>query len=169
MQKRKKIILSAVALGVIAASAIAWGVSENTRSGSGAKPDDGYGRHFSHGHRSPMHRLGHHLDLSDEQQESITTILRNARSEGEQLGNQLSDLRGEVTDMIRNAGYDEDEVRIRVENASPVFVDLTLLGIRTMSQVYAELTPEQRLRADELLEKRTHGRYGRGRFGMPGF
>ncbi len=169
MHKRKKIILSSAALGVVAASAIAWGVNENIGREASAEPDSRYDRPWRQGHRGPMHRLGRHLDLSDEQRENIAAIMRQARDEGELLGSQLADLRGEVTSMIRNNEYDEDEARIRVENASPLFVDLTLLGIRTMSQVYSELTPAQRIRADELLEKRKRGRFGRGGFWGSGF
>jgi hypothetical protein len=53
-----------------------------------------------------------------------------------------------------------------VESKSPVFVDLTLLGIRTMSQVYAELTPEQRDKADAMMASRRGGFGGRG-WGFP--
>lgn len=169
MHKRKKLALSATALGVLAASAIAWGVDKPGPQASSTSQPGMFGKHWGPGHGGPMGRMARHLDLTAEQQQAITAILMNAREEGELLRLQLDDLRSQVGDMIRSDQYDEDEVRILVENQSPAFVDLTLLGIRTMSRVYAELTPEQRAKADRMLEQRRGGRFGRGGFGMPGF
>lgn len=166
MHRRRKIALSAGALGVLAASAIAWGVNHDS-NGNGVSDDTGRSQRWGHRQGGPMAHLARRLDLSDEQQLAITAILNNSRDEAEVLRLQLEELRRTVGESIRAGEYDEDQVRILVENQSPAFVDMTLLGIRTMSQVYEQLTPEQRTKADELMEKRRGGRFGRG-FGMPG-
>jgi len=166
MHRRKNIALTAGALGVLAASAIAWGV--NHEPGSSAEADDSDRFHrWGHRHGGPMAHMAKRLDLSEEQQLSIAAILNESRNEAELLRAQLEELRRSVGDSIRAGEYDEDEVRILVENQAPAFVDMTMLGIRTMSQVYEQLTPEQRDQADEMMEKRRSRRFGRG-FGMPG-
>jgi Spy/CpxP family protein refolding chaperone len=166
MHRRKNIALSAGALGVLAASAIAWGVNHEPAA-DGAADDHDRAHRWGHRHGGPMQRLARHLDLSEEQQLAINAIVNNSRDEAEILRLQLEELRQTVGNSIRAGEYDEDEVRILVENQAPAFVDMTLLGIRTMSQVYEQLTPEQRAKADELMEQRRGGRFGRG-FGMPG-
>jgi Spy/CpxP family protein refolding chaperone len=170
MHKRKKLILSASALGVLAASAIAWGVNDGPSAGLDAPGDGDKSQHWGRRHGGgPLARLSRHLDLSETQTLAITAILNNSRAEADVLRLQLEELRGQVGGMIRTDGYDEDEVRILVENQAPTFVEMTLLGIRTMSQVYAELTPEQRAEADALMEKRRGRRFGGGGFGMQGW
>ena len=166
MNRRKKLALSAGAIGVLAASAIAWGVNHDPAA-AGAAEESERPHRWSSRHGGPMAHLARRLDLSDEQRLAITAILNNARDEAAVLRLQLEELRRTVGDSIRAGEYDEDEVRILVENQSPAFVDMTPLGIRTMSQVYAQLTPEQREEANALMEKRRGGRFGRG-FGMPG-
>lgn len=164
LTRRKTITLSATALGVLTAWAVAWGVTEN----DGTEPTaSGFeGRHWG-GHRGGrMDRMARHLDLSDEQRTQIEAIMANARTEGEQLRGELATLREEVGAMIRSDGYYEDQVRIQVESKGPVFVELTVLGIRTMNDVYQVLTPEQRAKADEMLARGR--RFGRG-FGVGGF
>ena len=165
MHRRKKLALSAGALGVLAASAIAWGVNEP--AGDGLVEDTDRGHRWGPRHGGPMAHMARRLDLSEEQQLAITAILSTARDEAEVLRLQLEELRRTIGDSIRTGEYDEDQARILVENQAPAFVDMTLLGIRTMNQVYEQLTPEQRAEADALMEKRRGGRFGRG-FGMPG-
>lgn len=166
LTRRKTITLSATALGVLTAWAVAWGVTEN--DGKQAAPSGFEGRHWG-GHRGGrMERMTRHLDLSDEQRTQIEAILANARTEGEQLRSELATLREEVGAMIRSDGYYEDQVRIQVEAKAPVFVELTVLGIRTMNDVYQVLTPEQRAKADEMLARGRGRGFGRG-FGMGGF
>ncbi len=166
LSRRKTITLSATALGVLTAWALAWGVNEN--DGIEAQAGNSQGGHWG-GHRGGrMERMARHLDLSDEQRAAVEAILANARAEGEQLRGELATLREEVGAMIRSDGYYEDQVRIQVESKSPVFVELTVLGIRTMNEVYQVLTPEQRAKADEMLARGRGRRFGPG-FGVGGF
>lgn len=166
LTRRKTITLSATALGVLTAWALAWGVNEN----DGAEPDAGsFEGHRWGAHRGGrMDRMARHLDLSDEQRAEVEAILADARTKGEQLRGELATLREEVGAMIRSDGYYEDQVRVQVESKSPVFVELTVLGIRTMNDVYQVLTPEQRAKADEMLARGRGRGFGRG-FGMGGF
>ena len=164
--RRKALILTATAAGVLAAWALAWGVNETDASEPAA--DGCGGRHWG-GHRGqPLDRMARHLDLSDEQRAQVETIMEAARTRAETLRGELAALRKDVGQMIRTEAYVEDQVRIEVESKAPVFVELTVLGINTMHEVYQVLTPEQRARADEMLARGRGRGFGRG-FGMGGF
>lgn len=166
LTRRTTITLSATALGVLTAWAVAWGVTED--DATDPAPSGFEGPHWG-GHRGGrMDRMARHLDLSDEQRTQIEAIMANARNEGEQLRGELATLREEVRAMIRSDGYYEDQVRVQVESKAPVFVELTVLGVRTMNDVYQVLTPEQRAKADEMLARRRGPGFGRG-FGPGGF
>ena len=168
MRSKTKLTLSATALGVLAATAVAWGVNEGEPSASSDHRHGIWGPRLGYRHGGdPMGRITRHLDLSEEQQTKIRGILDTARAEGQTLRAELADMREQLQTTIRENGYYEDQVRMTVESKSTVFVDLTMLGIRTMSQIYAELTPEQQAQADEMLERRG-GRFGRHRFGPLG-
>ena len=166
LTRRKTITLSAVALGVLTAWALAWGVNDNDSTDPGAGNFEG--RHWGGHPGGRVNRMARHLDLSDEQRAEIEAIFATAREQGEQLRGELATLRENLGAMIRSDGYYEDQVRIQVESKSPVFVELTVLGIRTMNDVYQVLTPEQRVKADEMLARGRGRGFGRG-FGPGGF
>ncbi len=132
LSRRKTITLSATALGVLTAWALAWGVNEN--DGAEAPAGNFEGRHWGAHRGRPLDRMARHLNLSDEQRAAVEAIMADARTQGEQLRGELATLREEVGAMIRSDGYYEDQVRIQVESKSPVFVELTVLGIRTMNE-----------------------------------
>lgn len=168
MRSKTKLRLSATALGVLAATAVAWGVNEGEPSASTDQRHGIWGPRGGHRHGGDrMGMMTRHLNLTDEQQTTIRGILETARADGEVLRAEVAAMRQELQTTIRENGYYEDQVRMAVESKSTVLVDLTLLGIRTMSQIYAELTPEQQAQADEMLERRG-GHFGRHRFGPLG-
>jgi Spy/CpxP family protein refolding chaperone len=155
--KHRKLVLTASALGVLGAWAVAWGIEQDR-----AAEPPGHAGFFGHRHGGdPLDRLSQHLQLSEDQQTAIRAILEQARVEGDALRADLGSMRDDIQRMIREGSYTEDQARILVESSSPSFVEMTLLGIRTMSEVYAQLTPAQRTRADDMLERRP------GRFGGP--
>ena len=105
--------------------------------------------------------LSRHLELTEAQEEQVETIFAAARAKRQALRGELGDLRREIGESIRENGYQEDQVRIQVESAAPKMVDLMVLRIGAMAQVYELLTPEQQTKADEWFERGP--RFGRGR------
>jgi protein CpxP len=110
--------------------------------------------------------LSWHLDLTDAQEDQVEAIFDASRAEGKALKLELGGLRREITDSVRANGYQEDQVRARIESEAPKMVDLMMLRIRTMARVYEILTPEQRARIEAFIDAgpdRGRGRhFGRG-------
>ena len=107
------------------------------------------------GHRmggSPMEAVARHFDLSDEQLTAIRESFEESREQGRMLREKTDELRDHITASIRTNGYDEEQVRLIVENNIPLLVDAMMLRIGTMAEIYAQLTPEQQAKADKFLE-----------------
>ena len=120
--------------------------------------NDDTGRHRG----GPAAMLSWHLDLSDEQEDQVDAIFTAARTDGKALRSEMDGLRKELIESIRANGYQEDQVRIRIESEAPKMVEHMLLRIRTMAGIYEILTPEQQAKADEFIDKgRGFGRRGR--------
>ncbi|RMF94957.1 MAG: periplasmic heavy metal sensor [Gammaproteobacteria bacterium] len=149
MRYTRRMTLTATALGVLGATALAWGVNEPP---AGEHPPWlGHGRH-AHGGR--LAHMARQLELSEAQQAQIRAIFEASREQAEQIRSRLESMRDQLGGMVRSGDFYEDQARVLAESHAQDFVELTVLGLRTMSQVYAVLTPEQRARADELLERR---------------
>ena len=106
-------------------------------------------------------RIARHLDLSDEQRDQIRELRAASREQGEALRAQLDQLREDVASTIKASGFDEDQVRLMLENRSSLMIDLAMLRIRGMAEVYALLTPEQREKVDARMAQGPRGRHGR--------
>lgn len=166
-KSHKLIVTISVAAAVtLAFCALTWAVDDDGEHRA-------YGRHGGMGAMAmdggPMMgggRMGHfmiraldrHLDLSDEQRAAIEQIVDDSRAEGRALRTQIQPLFEQIRASIEQDGFDEDGVRILLENQSPQMIDMMLLRIRTLADIRAQLTPEQQAAAKELFESR------RGRF-----
>jgi protein CpxP len=113
-----------------------------------------------------IERMAKRLDLSDEQQTNIEAIVRSSRTAAEPYREQLSTLRTDLRELVEADEYYEEQVRIMLDTRAAAMVELMVIGTRTMHEVRAELTPEQRAEADEMLERilekagpRRFGRY----------
>lgn len=149
MRYTRRMTLTATALGVLGATAVAWGVNEPP---AGERPPwFGHGRHARGG---PLAHMARRLELSDAQQAQIRAIFEASREQAEQIRSRLDSMREQLGEMVRSGDFYEDQARVIAESHAQDFAALAVLGARTMSQVYAVLTPEQRAKADELLERR---------------
>jgi len=147
--KRHKVVVSvlaAITLGIVA-SAIVWA-------------QDG-GKYRNHGpwgaaggpdtSRFIVRMLDRKVDLDDAQTAAIEQIIAASKAEGSELRAELGSMRKEITDTIQANGYVEDQVRITVESHSTQMVDLMMLRIRMMADIYAQLTPEQQVRVKDFM------------------
>lgn len=114
----------------------------------------------------PMEAMTRHLDLSEEQQTAIRKSFDDSREQGQALREQLDAMRKQITENIRTNGYDEDQVRLTVENNIPLMVDAMMVRIGTMARIYEQLTPEQQAEVDKFVENGGPRRWRhRGGFG----
>jgi Spy/CpxP family protein refolding chaperone len=107
--------------------------------------------HMMHG--GPMEAMARHLDLTEEQQLAIRETFESSREKGRALRDQIDALRDQITENIRTNGYNEDAVRVIVENNIPLMVDAMMLRIGTLAEIYEQLTPEQQAEADKFINR----------------
>ena len=104
------------------------------------------------------------LDLSETQKANVEQILTANRKESEPYLTELANLRSDMHDLVKADEFYEEQARIRLETSTSAMVELMMLRARTLHDVRAELTPEQREEAEALLQKFADklSRFGRG-------
>jgi Spy/CpxP family protein refolding chaperone len=138
------------------------------------EPVSGGRGHWEHGMKGggPLQAMTRHLDLTEEQQEQAKAIAAATMKEGKALREKMEGMREQIVAGIRENGYQEDEVRLIAENNMPLLVDMAVLRIRAMAEIYEILTPEQKAEADALMAQvgtgGGPGRHGR-HFGRHSF
>jgi Spy/CpxP family protein refolding chaperone len=100
-----------------------------------------------------LDRMTDRLDLSEAQQAKVESILTASRNESEPYRAELATLRSDMRALVEADEFYADQVRIKLESKASAMVELGMIAARTMHDVRAQLTPEQRAEADELLQK----------------
>ena len=118
------------------------------------------GHRFGHGNWDSaeridfmVERMTDRLDLSEAQQSDIDAILTTSQTEAKPYREQLKTLRTDMRQLVTADEYYEDQVRVQLATKAAAMVELGVIATRTMHEVRAELTPEQRAEADELMTK----------------
>jgi Spy/CpxP family protein refolding chaperone len=138
------------------------------------EPVSGGRGHWEHGMKGggPLQAMTRHLELTEEQQAQAKAIAAATMKESKVLREKMDGMREQIVAGIRENGYQEDEVRLIAENNMPLLVDMAVLRIRAMAEIYEILTPEQKAEADALMAQvgtgGGPGRYGR-HFGRHSF
>ena len=147
---------SMVAAGAVAA-ALAGGLLWAQASGApGTGPHGRFGSFGPFGFMAAHHAL-HELGLTDEQKTQIKGILRSHRQEFRGSVERLRTAHEAVRQLSRQDAIDEDAIREKVREATGPLGDLAVLHARVRREIGAVLTPEQRQKAESLLEQfRSH-------------
>jgi len=145
-----------VAAGAVAA-ALAGGLLWAQASGApGTGPHGPFGSFGPFGFMAAHHAL-HELGLTDEQKTQIKGILRSHRQEFRGSVERLRTAHEAVRQLSRQDAIDEDAIREGVREAVGPLGDLAVLHARVWREIAAVLTPEQRQKAESLLERfRSH-------------
>lgn len=109
----------------------------------GGPPDDGGFRRGPGGPRDGMFPMFRNLNLSDEQKAQIKKIMDTAAASDRELHEKMRALR-ESEPAPFSTTFDEATVRAAAEARAKIDVELQVSRARTMSQVAAILTEEQR-------------------------
>lgn len=149
MKTRNLIILQVATILVVgSAFAIAGpGKSRGGLRGWGECPGDGRGPLGGFG---PLGGILRHLDLSQEQRDSIRAILEAERDTLQALRQQLRDNRQAFRDAHPPTEFDEAAVRAQAEKQGKLHTELAVVMARTRAKALAVLTPEQRGKLAEL-------------------
>lgn len=97
--------------------------------------------------------LARHLDLTDEQQVQINQIISAERPAIEPLIKQLAQTSKQLRETSADGQFYEAKVRQLAAQQSTTLAELIVAKERVKWKVFAVLTPEQRARANQMLER----------------
>ena len=108
-----------------------------------------------HGHHNGwmLRRMTRELNLTDAQQTQIKSILEAEKAKIQPLRQQLR--QNEQTENAAISGtFDETKARAFAGKQAQILSDLTVERERMKSEIYAVLTPDQRAKAQQLMQAR---------------
>ena len=165
MKKMNKTFLAAaVALSLTAATGFAAQATDNAETPrkerrAGAKAARGehqYGRHL-------FGRAAAALNLTDQQKEFGRQLMTDARKQVEPLTTELRQNRQQLRDAVK--ANDTAAIDRITQRQATLTAQISAVHSKAMAAFYAQLTPEQRAKADEF-QNRAKDRAGR--FGKRG-
>jgi len=94
------------------------------------------------------------LDLSDEQVDSITAIMKSLKADDRELMKDMRANHEQLKELIKADTFDETAVAEIAGNEGTLTTERLILASRAMSQVFAQLTDEQRAELEAMAEQR---------------
>ena len=95
--------------------------------------------------------LAAHLNLTDAQKASAQTIFDQAKQEAQPIVAQLKQEHQAVTDAVK-AGKSDAEISALANQQGVLVGQLAAVRAKAMAHLYAQLTPDQKTKADQLQE-----------------
>lgn len=141
---KKKFFLGVTAIILVVAAGLA-----------GTVLAQGPGREFGHGGRHGGWMLRHmtkELNLTADQQTQIKSIMQAERSKTQPLMQQLRQ-NEQAQNATITGNFDEEQARTFAGKQTQIMSDLIVERQRAKSQIYAVLTPEQRQKAQQLMQE----------------
>ncbi len=100
-----------------------------------------------------IQRMAAQLGLSEEQQTRIRQIMEEERATAEPLMRQLKAVHDQLRPLGNDGVFNEAQVRVLAQQQAQTMTELIVAKERTKARVAAVLTPEQRERAKQMLER----------------
>lgn len=144
---KKFFIITAILLAVAAGLAT---------SALAQRPGGGFGRH----HGWMLKHMTKALNLTEAQQTQIKNIMADGEAKTRPLMQQLRQ-NEQAENANMNGTFNETEARAFAGKQAQITTDLIVEKQRTQSQIYAVLTPEQRQKAQQLMQERQQHRQER--------
>jgi len=95
-----------------------------------------------------------HLDLSDEQVDNITAIMKSLKADDRELMKDMRANHEQLRELIKADTFDETAAADIAGKEGALTSERLVLASRAMSQVYAQLTDEQRAELEAMAEER---------------
>ena len=102
------------------------------------------------------------LDLEEQQKTDIKTIMHTLKADSRALMGQTKDNQQQLRALITADSFDEAAVLKLAEKEGELATERVLLSSRALSDVYAQLSEEQRAELTVMAEERTAKRSERG-------
>ena len=103
------------------------------------------------------------LDLDDDQRASIRSIFQTLKTDSRATMEETKDTHHQLAELIKAENYDEAAVAVLAEKEGELAAERLILSSRALSEIYAQLTPEQQTELDSMAAERKGKRGDRGR------
>ncbi len=155
-----KFIITIISILILSASGVALA----------GNPDGGFGDRDKRQHRGMQNnpfveqvmRAIKRLDLEDEQKTTIRSIMQTLKADSRDLMEQTKAGHLQLRTLITAENYDEDAVAALADKEGELAAERTILASKALSEVYAQLTPEQQTELDAMATERMAKRGERG-------
>lgn len=143
---KKKFFLGLTAIILAAAAGLAGTVMAQG-------PGRGFEPGFRHHSGWMLRHMTKELNLTTDQQNQIKSIMQAEKTKTRPLMQQMRQNEQQQNAAI-NGNFDEAQARAFATKQAQIMSDLIVEKQRTKSQIYAVLTPEQRQKAQQLMQER---------------
>ncbi|ACM21864.1 CpxP superfamily protein [Geotalea daltonii FRC-32] len=148
---KKKALVAAV----LVAMAIGGGTAVFAGRGPGGDCDKKQGSEMHQG--KFYQRMAKVLKLTDAQQNQIKSLISAERAASEPFIDQMHEKRKLLMQSGESTTFDEASVRSIAAAIAQIKTELAVIRVKTQTQIYTILTPEQRELAKSLKPNRKHG------------
>ncbi len=112
----------------------------------------GGGRPHSFGPEMVDH-IARELNLTEAQKAQVKTLMEAGHATFAPLHQKMDDARKQLELATANGQFDEAQVRSLANQQAQLMAETIVEHQRTISKAYSLLTPEQRVKADEMLKR----------------
>lgn len=163
---KKQITITALALTLLALPIVVAAGGPFHKDGPGGPGGGFFGGHGP-GFEGFLDHAACRLGLTEEQQTQIQAIIDESQPQMEALREQAAEARDAWHETFDPAVFDEAAAAAFAQSQSDLHAQMMVLGMRTHSQIWLVLTPEQREQLEERRAERQERRGQRGgkRFG----
>ena len=99
-----------------------------------------------------------HLDLSDDQKADIKAIMHDLKTEERELAKEMKLGHEQLKELIKADSFDEEAVSRLADQEGALTAQRLMISSRALSEVYAQLTGEQRNELEIMAAKRAERR-----------
>jgi len=110
----------------------------------------GPGGHGKGGHAEMLEHMSRALSLTDAQKQQVKGIMDSAQATAGGIHTRLEEVHKQLKVATANGQFDENLVRTLANQEAQLEADMKVEHYRAISKVFSVLTPEQRVKAEEL-------------------
>lgn len=148
--KKRILVIASIAVLVLVVGATVLALAQGQRG------MDGMGQGKGPGHGEMLEHMARVLNLTDVQKQQVKAIMDSTESVAKDIHAKLEENQKQMEAATANGQFDEAQVRTLANQKGQLEADMTVEHLRAMSKVYAILTPEQRVKAEEMHKHGAH-------------
>jgi len=148
--KKRILVAASMAVLVLVAGATVFALARGYRG------MHGMGQGMGPGHGEMLEHMARVLNLTDAQKQQVKAIMDSTESVARDIHGKLEENQKQIEAATANGQFDEAQVRTLANQKGQLEADMTVEHLRAMSKVYAILTPEQRVKAEEMHKHMGH-------------